>query len=184
MPIAHVSISVDLNSIKNDVAAKQRRNAKENDRRRRGELIRTTSGIGDRVNPDFAKQPKAARIEEDLLGMIFLHNEYLTRQVDGCALREDEMPTDLGRRLLAFVRDRLAEGAFQFGMLNESFSLDEVARVSQMIAERSELSVNSEESYDTYVRALRAEGEKTTTDKELTLEELLAKKRGRNTSST
>jgi len=55
--------------------------------------------------------------------------------------------------------------------------MDEVSRVSRMIAERSELSVNDEISFDTYVRALREENAKSSDGKNLSLEEFLAKKR-------
>jgi len=165
-------------SLKNDVAAQIRRNTRENEKKRHGELIRITSGLSDRVNPDFAKQPKAARIEENLLGMIFLHNEYILREVDGSALGADEMVTSLGRRLFEFVETSMREsGVFAMGMLNEAFTMDEIARVSKMTADRNELNINDEASFDTYVRALRDENVKTAGDTGLSLEELIAKKR-------
>lgn len=170
--------SVDIVSIKNDVEARRRKLLHDNDRKRRSELIRVTSGLSDRVNPDYAKQPKSAKLEMSILGMIFVHNEYALREVDGKKLSDEEFPTSLGKRLFSFVKDRVSEGAFSISMLGENFTLDEVSRVSQMIAERSELSVNDEKSFDTYVRALREENNKSTTYKELSLEELLAKRRG------
>ena len=170
--------SVEAVSLKNDVAAQMRRNSRENEKKRRGDLIRVTSGLSDRVNPDFAKQPKAARIEENLLGMIFLHNEYITRKVDGRELTEEEMVTSLGKRLFSFVHGRITEeGVFALGMLNEEFTMDEIARVSKMTADRTELNINDEASYDTYVRALRDENVKSAGDQDLSLEEFLAKKR-------
>lgn len=170
--------SVEAVSLKNDVAAQMRRNSRENEKKRRGDLIRVTSGLSDRVNPDFAKQPKAARIEENLLGMIFLHNEYITRKVDGRELSEEEMVTSLGKRLFSFVHGRITEeGVFALGMLNEEFTMDEIARVSKMTADRTELNINDEASYDTYVRALRDENVKSAGDQDLSLEEFLAKKR-------
>lgn len=170
--------SVEAVSLKNDVAAQMRRNSRENEKKRRGDLIRVTSGLSDRVNPDFAKQPKAARIEENLLGMIFLHNEYIMRKVDGRELSEEEMVTSLGKRLFSFVHGRITEeGVFALGMLNEEFTMDEIARVSKMTADRTELNINDEASYDTYVRALRDENVKSARDQDLSLEEFLAKKR-------
>ncbi|MBQ7932200.1 MAG: hypothetical protein IJ334_14450, partial [Clostridia bacterium] len=168
---------LERTSVKNDVEAKRRRNAYEQEKKRRGELIRITSGIGDRVNPDFAKQPRASRLEEDILGMILLRPEYLTRPTDGKILETDELPTDLGKRLHAFIREQNDNGGFSVSMLNENFTMDEVSRVSRMMAERSELNVNDEISYDTYIRALREENTKNGPDKALSLENLLAKKR-------
>lgn len=169
--------SVELVSIKNDVSARRRKISYDNDKKRRGELIRVTSGLNDRVNPDFAKQPKAARIEENVLGMIFIHNEYMTRDVDGKMLSEDDFVTGLGKRLFTFIKERLDEGGFNSGMLNECFTSEEITRVYRMIAERSELSVNDEKSFDTYVHAMREEGARGTADRGLSLEELLAKRR-------
>ncbi|MBQ8370255.1 MAG: DNA primase [Clostridia bacterium] len=168
---------LERTSVKNDVEAKRRRNAYEFEKKRRGELIRITAGLNDRVNPDFARQPKAARLEEDILGMIFLHPEYITRPTDGRVLEADELVTDLGRRLYTFVTEQSGIGGFSVSMLNEVFSMDEVSRVSRMIAERSELNVNDEISFDTYVRALREENAKNGEDKTMSLEDLLAKKR-------
>ena len=151
---------IDPKSLKNDVESKRKRNAYDYDKKRRGELIRITSGTGDRVNPDFAKQPKAARIEESVLGMIFLHPDYLTREPDGRRLKESDFVTELGKKLFAFVAENSEDGAFQFGLLNEAFTPDEVARAAKMLTERVELSVNDGESFDTYVRALREEAAK------------------------
>ena len=170
--------SVDAASIRSDVVSQQKRNAREYDKKRRSDLIRITSGLSDRVNPDFARQPKAARIEENLLGMLFLHPEYLTRTEDGKALAEEELVTALGKRLFAFLAQHWqADGVFSLGMLNEAFTMEETARVSKMIADRTELGTNDEAAYDTYLHALREENRKTAGDGAFSLEELLARKR-------
>jgi len=169
--------SIDPKSVKADVESKRRKLSRENDKKRQGELIRITSGISDRVNPDFAKQPKGARIEEDVLGMIFIYSEYVTRAVDGRVLEENDFVTSLGKRLFTYVKEKNSDGGFVFGMLNEEFTQDEISRVSQMIAERNELSVNDEGSFDTYVRALRQESDKINSGGDISLEELLQKKR-------
>jgi len=169
--------AVDIKSIKADVDSKRRRIANENSKKRKGELIRITSGLGDRVNPDFAKQPKGARIEEAVLGMLFLHNEYFSRSVDGRPLAADDFVTSLGKRLFEFAHEQIDSGGFNIGMLNESFTQDEVSRVSRMMVERSELSGNDEKSFDIYVRSMREESENAK-DGEMSLEDILKKKRG------
>ena len=152
-----------------------RRLAKENDKKRRGELIRVTSGIADRVNPDYAKQPKAARIEESLLGILFIHPEYIRRNVDGQALSAEDFTTSLGRRLYEKVAE--AGDHFSLGILGEDFTFDEVSRASEMVAGRNELSDNSETTYDTFVRSLRKETQKNG-NSSATLEDILRRKRG------
>ncbi|MBP3378535.1 MAG: hypothetical protein J6L96_07285, partial [Clostridia bacterium] len=169
--------AVDIKSIKADVDSKRRRIANENSKKRKGELIRITSGLGDRVNPDFAKQPKGARIEEAVLGMLFLHNEYFSHSVDGRPLAADDFVTSLGKRLFEFAHEQIDSGGFNIGMLNESFTQDEVSRVSRMMVERSELSGNDEKSFEIYVRSMREESENAK-DGEMSLEDILKKKRG------
>lgn len=171
--------SVDIKSLKADVDAKRRRAAYENSKKRKGELIRITSGLSDRVNPDFAKQPKGARIEEAVLGMLFIRSEYFTREVDGKALKTEDFVTALGKRLFEFAKERYDEGGFSIGMLNEGFTADEVSRVSRMIAERSELSGNDEKSFDIYVRSMREESTGAR-EGEMSLEDILKRKRGGN----
>jgi len=163
-------------SIRADVDAKRKKTAYANAKKRKGELVRVTSGIGDRVNPDFAKAPKGARLEESALGLLFLHNGYFPLETDGKALDESELFTALGKRLFAFAKERAEEEGFSLGMLNEAFSPDEVSRVYAMIAERNELGVQDEETYRSIVRAIRAENEKQESGA-LSLEELLQRKR-------
>lgn len=167
--------SVDRKSLETDVNARIRRLARENDKKRRGELIRITSGISDRVNPDYASRPKSARIEESVIGILLLHPEYLSRNIDGAALSENDFSTSLGKRLY----EKAAENGehFSLGVLGETFSFDEVSRASEMLAARNELSDNSAETYDTIVRSLRQENTKNDSA-DTSLEDILRRKRG------
>ena len=128
------------------------------------------------MNPDFAKAPKAARIEEGLVGMLLLHPEYLSRTPEGKPLAEEDFVTSLGKRLFAFIRDNAADGSFQFGLLNGAFTPDEVARAARMQAERAELSVNDGKSFDSYAAALRAESAKRSVSED-SLEAVLRRRR-------
>ena len=169
------AFSVDRKSLENDVSSRMRKLAREYDKKRRGELIRITSGLADRVNPDYARQPKAARIEESLLGILFIHPEYCTRPVDGVPLNAADFTTELGRRLFAKVAE--ADGHFTIGILSEEFTMEEVSRASEMVAARNELSDNSEATYETFVRSLRKENVRQGNSSD-SLEDILRRKRG------
>ena len=171
-----VEFGVSAQSIKHDVDAKRRKAASFYEKKRRENLLTKTAGLDDRVNPDFAKAPKGARIEETVIGMMFYINSYITAPVDGRELCEDDFITPLGKRLFTFAKELYTEEGFSLTQLNETFSTDEVSRVYKMIAERSELSGNDEESFRTYVRAMREEAAKTA-EGELSLEDILARKR-------
>ncbi len=171
---ASSEFKIDFASIRNDVEAKRRRNTRENDKKRRGELIRTTLGTDIRVNPDYAKNPKAGRIEEEILGMLLISKDYMNREVDGKVLTDDDFTTELARKVFSYLKENTDEGGFNIGMLNENFTQDEVSRVFGMIAKRNELKINDDSVFDTYVRALR---DTKKDESKMTLEDIIAKKR-------
>lgn len=153
-------LSLDVKNIRADVdAARNKWRAKEK-KARPVELIRQGSGMSDRVNPDFARQPKAARIEETVLGLILLRREYAHTAVDGSPLRADELPTELGRRLFSAILAGEADSGFELSQLNESFTPDEVSRAVRMLNARLQLSENGEAVFAENLRALRAENER------------------------
>jgi len=167
------ALSLDPNSVKHDVNKIMGRNQHVNKKRQTEELIRVTSGISDRVNPDYAKAPKAARLEEEILGILMLHPEYVSVEVGTGSLSEDDFVTDLGRRLFAFIRHKVELDGFSIGILSEAFTADEVSRAVSMQTARRDLS-NDTEAYKTYCTSLKNEVAKKSS---LSLEDLILKKR-------
>ncbi|MBE6569198.1 MAG: DNA primase [Ruminococcaceae bacterium] len=152
--------AIDPKSIQGDVDRLRRRAVKENDKKRRADLIRNTSGSSDRVNPDFMRQPKAARLEEEVLGMLFLHNELLTEELKDGVLTGEDFSTEFGRRLYVFFESAVQNGGFSIGMLGESFTPDEVSRATRMLLNRSELPKNDGDIFRLYAEQLREETKK------------------------
>lgn len=151
---------IDKNSIANDVASAIRKKEKKRKAERRDELMRTTSGISDRVNRDFARLPKAASLEEIVLGLMLLRKEYITAEVDGEPVAVDDFSTDLGKRLFAFISESEANGGFDDGMLSGAFTQDEVSRAVKYKTDRMALDSNGADVFETNVRLLRKETEK------------------------
>lgn len=151
---------IDRKSIQADVDQMRRRAAKENDKKRKVDLIRSVSGSGDRVNPDFMRQPRAAKLEEEVLGMLFLHNELLSTELATGSLTGEDFYTDLGKRLFTFLESAVQNGGFSIGMLGESFTPDEVSRATRMFLNRSELPNNDTGTFQVYAQQLREEVKK------------------------
>jgi len=166
---------VSAKSVANDVELQRRRASREQSRQRKEDLLKVTSGLGDLVNPDYARIPRAAKTEEDILGMLMLHSELSAVEVDGKALSEEDMPTELGKRILAFIL-AITDGEFSFGAMNESFSEGEISRAVGMMEKRRNLSA-SKETYSEYVRALRAENAKNNAHSTFSVKEILEMKR-------
>lgn len=152
-------LGLDPKSVKYDVDSIIRKNSKAEKKHQTEELIRLTSGISDRVNPDFAKKPKAARIEEDLLGILMIHPEYTTLNCPDKPLESDVFFTDLGKRLFSFIKKSQADGGFSPGALSSEFSHEEVSRAMKMFHSRRDFS-NDQSSYVVNAQQLALETQK------------------------
>ena len=153
------TFNVDVKSIKSDVDAIINKRLRQAKKARPGELLRAGLGTADRVNPDYAKRPKAARLEETVLGLVLLRREYLSHPVDGNPIREEDLATELGKRILSAIAEGEETGGFEIGMLNETFSQEEVGRAMRMLNARQMLSGNGEPIFEENLRALRQEME-------------------------
>ncbi len=172
------AFSIDPKSIKNDVEAIINKRQRQAKKARPAELVREGMGLSDRVNPDFARRPKAARLEETLLGLLLLRQDYLRRAVGGAAVCEADFPTELGRRIFCAVRDAEDAGGFNIGQLNENFTQDEVSRAHRMMSARQMLSNNGSDAYDEVLTALRAENDKIQNENADDFQYFIKKKRG------
>ena len=170
-------LEVKKESVMIDVENKIKRKNKTEKRKASCELIRKTSGISDRVNPDFAKDPTEARLEESIIGMILTFPDLLGHKIDGVLLEEDEFSTSLGRRLFTFIKENVAESSFNTGLLSSSFTPDEVSRAIGMQVKCRDITVN-DRSFEEYVRALR---NKKSQQENESLEEIIARKTKKNT---
>lgn len=166
---------VESKSIQNDIDRQRRRLANEKTRKRQEELIRTTAGLGDSVNPDYAKLPRAAKIEESVLGILLQRPEMLSLSVDGRRLEETDMPTELGRRILRYM-ERCGEDGFVFGSMSENFTEAEISRATYMMVKRRDLGCD-DDTYMKYVRVLREENEKNTVRSAQSIQDILDMKR-------
>jgi len=166
---------VNVKSIQNDVEQQRRRAAREKTKKRQEDLIKIATGIGDTVNPDYARVPKAAKIEEMVLGMLMLHGELAAVQVDGSVLTEDQLATELGKRIFSYVSS-CGEGEFSFGSMSQSFSQDEISRAVGM-TEKCRLLTFSESTYAEYVKALRVEMNQASPAGPLSVKQILERKR-------
>ncbi len=171
------SFAVARESVLHDVDTAIRQNKREAEKKRKGELYRVSAGLSDRVNPDYAKRPRAAKLEEDILGMLFLKSEYGEKAVRESLLTPEDFFTDLGKRLYAAVEEGIKGDGFTMAALSESFTQDEVSRAHRMLAARMELP-DSEDIFLTYAKELRNEVKSASSS--LSLEELLAQKRNQN----
>lgn len=152
-------LSVNPESLKNDVKKLQRRSEKKKERDFVQGEIRKSQGYGDRINPDRAKHVRAEKAERQILGILLLYPEMMKEVTSPPrALCEDDFLTVFNRRVFAAMCAAYdAYGTVDIGYLGESFSDEEIGRITEMQVARSALTVNTVSVVDENMRVLRAE---------------------------
>ena len=146
------------------------------------ELSRAASAsirdFGDRVNPDAAKNPRAASAEETVLGLLLLYESHREAVMSGkVRLESGDFFTDLGRRAFdAICALHGSDRGFDFTLLGESFSTDEISRLERCRKRREQLSENGLDVLEAAAEVLRREHTKDSENVSLA-DELEAKRR-------
>ncbi len=151
------TLELDVQGIKGEVAGILKRKIKKEKDDLHGEVVRLTSGIGDRVDPDFAKNPTSVKLERAILGMLLQYPEFIKLTAEKKLLEENMFFSALNKRLFSKIIT-LGE-SFNFGMLSEDFTQDEVSLAMKMVADRRSLT-NSKDVFSDIVERLRTESEK------------------------
>lgn len=148
-------LGVDPKSVKSDVERRRRRDRKKEESGRVPKIISETLGYGDRINRERATNIKAAHAEEAILGMMLIYPEYAKKVKSGeVELKADDFVTDFNRRVFeTMISD---DGGTDIGILAQSFSFDEIARIEEMAEKRSELSDNGDAVFVDNVAALKS----------------------------
>lgn len=102
-------------------------------------------GIGDRVNPEYSANPKAAAAEEAILGILMLYPEKKVKIASGeIKLTEEDFVTALNKRIFAELMRLHGEGVTDVGALGASFTQAEMERVYEIQIKRSGLDSTSD----------------------------------------
>jgi hypothetical protein len=155
--IAEVAKRTDVTpqSLRQDIArmiAKKKHAYKQQETQK---IHQTAAGFADKVNVDFVKDPAAARAEEAVLGLLFLQIEHRKRAFsDKVALTEQDFCTEFGKKVFAYIKAH-AEDVDASEFLNESFTADEVGRITKMKITRMQLTDNGDAVFAESVRNLR-----------------------------
>ncbi|MBE6713715.1 MAG: DNA primase [Ruminococcaceae bacterium] len=153
-------LEIDAEGIKADIRSILRRKENERKKKDRDELIRSTARLGDRVDPDFAKEKKSGALESTVLGLMLYRGELVDTDREKELLSPEMFFSELNRRLYVKIKECHEAGGFDFAMLGESFSPEEISKAEQMVAKRRELTNNSESAFLDAAAALKAEAEK------------------------
>lgn len=172
-------LGIGEDGLKNDV--KRIRNKKihqyKNDVSREVKL--ESMGIGDRVNPDSAKNIRASATEEIILGLIMIYDEYRSGIISGkYELSENDFVTQFNKRVFSKIMELENGEGFSFSLLCESFNNDELSRIKSMEVKRRMLEDNGEEVLVECIKSLKNESSLSSNEESIdTIKKLLEQKR-------
>ncbi len=157
---SHVAKRLGLGEdvIKNSVERIRQKQMADYRAKQSREAQASIKNFGDRINPDSAREPRAAAAEESVLGMLLIYGEYRKAVADGTiSLSAEDFVTEFHRRVFEKLAEMEAsEYGFRFELLGTCFTPDEMGRIEKMEVARQSLTQNGPEVFRSAVDALRS----------------------------
>ncbi len=151
-----LSISEDV--LRNDVDAARRRLIKEYKSNESKQARNDAVGIGDRINTDGIKNVRAKGAEEAIIGLLLIFDEYRSAVASGkIALRREDFFSEFHAKAFDAVIELEKSDGYDFSLLGELFTPDEIGRLEGLIRKRRELSENGIEVFSGCVETLKSE---------------------------
>ena len=177
-------LSLPEEGLKNDVESIRRKKIKTYNAKTAQEARLGAMGVGDKINTEAIKNIKAKSAEEAVIGLLLMYDEYRDGVADGkIALSEGDFFSDFHRRVFERVIEMQKNDRYDFSMLGEFFSPDEMGRLQGLVQKRRVLTENGQSVFLGCVEALKNEkdlSEKDDSDSIDAIRRLLDSKRGAN----
>ena len=148
--------------IRNNVEAIIKKRVKEYKQNESKQAQMSIKHVGDRINPDAIKNIQANALEENILGLLLIYDEYRQGVLSGkIPLSSEDFVTAFGKKVFEAIVD-VSSSMEEFlpAMLGQYFSADEMGRLEKMRQNRLSLTENGYEVLNTSIAALKAEREK------------------------
>ena len=137
-------LGLSEDSLRKDVESAIRRNAKEGKQQESQQARLSAMGLRDKVNPEAAGHIQAAAAEEAILGLLLLYGEHRKAVLNGTVtLTRDSFVTAFHRNAFTVIMTlEESDGGFDFSLLGEYFTVEEMGRLARLEQARRALSEN------------------------------------------
>lgn len=155
-------LKLPIDVLRNNVDIIIRKRVKEHKENESKQAQMSIRHIGDKVNPDAIKNIQANALEENILGLLLIYDEYRQGVVSGnIDLTENDFVTAFGKKVFtSIVEVASANGEFLYAMLGQYFSAEEMGRLEKMRQNRLSLTENGKDVLKVSISALKAERDK------------------------
>lgn len=159
--IQAISRKLDLpaDSLRKDVERMIVNRVKEA-KRENGHMAQLSAlGIGDKINPEAAGNVRGAAAEDAIIGLLLLYGEHRRAVREGAvSLTGEDFITSFGRRAFQQIMALETEdGGYDFSLLGQFFTPDEMGRLAKLEQNRRALSENGTAVLRAAVDTLREE---------------------------
>lgn len=175
-------LSLSAEALKNDVERIRRKKINDYKNKTFNSVKMNAMGIGDRTNPDAAKNIRANAAEEAILGLMLMYDEHRDGIAKGKHLLEpSDFLSEFHRRVFEKILEiHNSDGGFSFSLLGEFFTPDEMGRIQGLEQKRRALTQNGATVLSECITTLKNEkgtsgGDGNTLDE---IQRLLDRKRG------
>ena len=155
-------LKLPVEVLRNNVELIIKKRIKEHKQNESKQAQMSIKHIGDRVNPDAIKNIQANSLEENILGLLLIYDEYRQGVISGkIELSENDFVTVFGKKVFsAIVEVASSNGEFLPAMLGQYFTVDEMGRLEKMRQNRLALTENGRDVLDASIESLKAENQK------------------------
>lgn len=174
------ALSLSADAIRTDAERLRKKKIREFNKDQTKEAHASLRQYTNKINPDAAKNLRAAYAEETLLGLLMIYPEYREGVIRGeYDLLPDDFFTEFGKRVFSAIIELEASGGFIYSLLGESFNPDEMSALEDMQLRRKSLAENGPDVFRSSAQILRSETKKANDIQSgnYTLEDKLAAKR-------
>lgn len=152
-------LKLPIDVLRNNVEhiIRKRKNEQKKDESRQAQM--SIRNIGDRINPDAVKFVGANALEETILGLLLIYEEYRAAVTKGSvSLVADDFVTAFGKKVFSTLFEVYnSSDEFLPAMLGQYFTADEMGRLEKMRQSRLSLTENGRDVLDASIAALKAE---------------------------
>ena len=137
-------LGVSKSALLDDIRHERSKQAKQTHKQLVQTQVRQMQGISDRINPDAVKNRRAARAEEQILGMLLAAPELCAKVFSPCndelALTSDDFFTEFHKKLFVLIKDQFEkDGKFDLSYLGQELQEQEMSRAVQLKMKRDGL---------------------------------------------
>ena len=182
-------LGLSAESLTVDVERMRRKNLRDVHTKESRQAQMSAMALGDKINPEAAGHVHAAVAEDAIIGLLLLYPEHRTAVKTGrVSLTAEDFVTSFNRRAFeAIMALENSDGGYDFSLLGQSFSADEMGRLAKLEQARRALTENGtvvlRSSIEALVRANERHAAKQA-DAVDGIEMILAGKRRRMTQGT